>query len=158
MPGEPPNSTPVPIARAPSLEEHVPGPARFPVRGWESQLEDFWCRWMGGSPDWFRNERYLAYLGDTFARAPGYGINTFMLMGCGDQGELHTFVTYAGWDRLQARRSPEERIRAAEQATVLEPLSQEARRHGVALYLWDHELQLPPGLGDLYPEARGEGA
>jgi len=85
---------------------------RFAVRGWASQLEDFWCRWMGGSPDWFQNDRYLAYLRDAFSRAPSYRINTFSLMGRGEVGELHTFVNYDRWDRLAAHRSPEARLRA----------------------------------------------
>ncbi len=135
-----------------------PGPASaFPVRGWESQLEDFWCRWLGGDPDWFRNPQYLAYLRDALARAPGYGINTFMLMGRHDQGEIHTFVEHGHWPALAARLTDADRARAREQAAVLDDLAREARQVGVALYLWDHEIQLPPGFAHLYPEARGVG-
>lgn len=130
---------------------------RFSIRGWESQLENFWCKWMGGAPDWFRNEQYLAYLRDAFSRAPQYHINTFMLMGRGDQGELHTFVSYHGWESLSKQQSSEAKEKAAEQAKVLEDLSVNARRSGVELYLWDHELQLPDNFAELYPEARGEG-
>lgn len=127
----------------------------FPIRGWESQLENFWCKWMGGEPEWFRNEHYLAYLRDAFSRAPKYHVNTFMLMGRGDEGELHTFVHHSGWDKLFARLSEDERRRADEQAQVLEGLAREAKAVGVDLFVWDHELQLPKDFAVLYPEARG---
>ncbi len=91
-----------------AAEIPVARPSTFAVRGWESQVEDFWCRWMGGSPRWFQNERYLLYLRDALSRAPDYRINTFMLIGRGEQGELHTFVPYAAWKRLIVEASATE--------------------------------------------------
>jgi len=111
---------------------------------------------MGGSSDWFRNEKYLAYLRDAFSRAPQYRIDTFMLMGRGNQGELHTFVNYVGWDKLFDRQSEEAKERAEEQAKVLENLASEAGQFSLRLFLWDHELQLPHDFANLYPEVRGQ--
>jgi hypothetical protein len=129
----------------------------FPIRGWESQIDDFWCNWMGGDPDWFRNKHYIAYLKDALHRAPGYHINTFMLMGRGDHGELHTFINYKGWSTLASLQSDEQRKKASEQAKMLQDLSVEAKQLGIDLFLWDHEFQLPENFGTLYPAAKGVG-
>jgi len=41
---------------------------------------------------------------------------------------------------------------------VLEGLAHDAQSFGVRLFLWDHELQLPPDFATAYPQVRGQGA
>lgn len=127
---------------------------KFEIRGWESQHGDFWCKYHGGKPDWFRNARYLDYLYEALDRAPDYGINTLMLMGRGDEGEPHTFVTYQQWPELAQQVDV---AGAREQTQVLRNLCQYAHSRGVALYLWAHEIQLPSELEKIYPEVHGIG-
>jgi hypothetical protein len=124
---------------------------RFASRGWSSLTEDVWCRWVGGTPQWYRNEYYLAYLRDAFSQAPVYRINTFQLMGRGNVGELHNFINYERWDRLAEHRSAEARRLAQQQSEVLEDLARYAQRYGVRLFIWDHELQFPRDFAEAYP-------
>jgi hypothetical protein len=137
--------------------ENVFRNGEFPIRGWESQIDDFWCSWMGGDPDWFRNTHYLDYLRDALKRAPQYHINTFMLMGRGDHGELHTFINYKGWSKLSLIQSDEQKSKASEQAKILQDLSVQAKKSGIGIFLWDHEFQLPENFASLYPAAKGVG-
>jgi len=130
----------------------------FPIRWWETQLEDFWNKHEGGSPYWYANEHYLAYLQDVLRRAPGYRVNGLVLMGRHDAGEVHTYLSYERFPELHAiyrdRRAAERKA----QAEATNRLVAEARKHGVDIYLWDHQLHVPPEVTRVYPELAGKGA
>ena len=130
---------------------------RFTFRGWETQIEGLWCEPRGGTPHWYKNEFYLNYLDDVLKKAPAYNANALILMGRHNYGEVHTFVSYRDWPRLN--RIYRERGQADRNLQIrrLNELIEKANKQGVGVFLWTHELQLPSELATLYPSTAGVG-
>jgi hypothetical protein len=130
----------------------------FSFRGWETQVEGLWCERYGGGPHWYKNPFYLSYLDAVLKEAPRYGANALILMGRHNYAEIHTFISYRRWPRLHEIYESRNRADRELQVKRLNELIEKARRHGVAVYIWDHEIHIPPELPVLYPSVKGEDA
>ncbi len=127
----------------------------FEFRGWETQVDGLWCTARGESTAWYKNSFYLSYLDTVLQEAPRYNANALILMGRGDNAEIHTFVTYRKWPLLNALYENRRRDDHRRQTRQLIDLIEKASRQGVAVYLWDHEVHIPSELPKLYPSVAG---
>ncbi|MBI4874609.1 MAG: hypothetical protein HY822_08250 [Acidobacteria bacterium] len=148
-------------ALAEAVERRTPVPRgvrkpAFPVRQWWSAA--FQANFnlpLGGAFD-RPIEELSAIVRRTIDEAPRYGVNALQLMGRAGEGgiDVSWFLDYDRFPKLRSRRigwGVERRI------AEVRALADYAHRHGLEFLLWDHELALPPGFTEAYPEVRGTG-
>jgi hypothetical protein len=131
---------------------------RFSYRAWETQLDDFWCRWMGGGDGWWKNPFYRQYLSDVLAKTPRYRVNALVLMGEFNKNEANNLIDDPANELLPRTDRAEIEARADEKRQAIAELVKDAEKVGVGLYLSAYELQLPKNFVQLHPDARGTGA
>jgi len=141
----------------PSWSGERPAPF-FTFRGWETMVEGVWCGSRGGSPYWYKNSFFLDYLDGVLREAPTYGANALILMGRGDFAEIHTFVTYRKWPLLHELYRDRGKADRELQIQRLNELIAKAGKQDVNIYLWDHEVHIPPELPKRYPALAGKGS
>ncbi|MFV1966245.1 MAG: hypothetical protein ACC628_12545 [Pirellulaceae bacterium] len=127
----------------------------FSFRGWETQIDGLWCEPRGGSSFWYKNDFYLNYLDEVLKRAPYYDANALILMGRGNHGEVPTVISYRNWPRLHEIYKDRGRADRELQIKKLNELVTKAKPHGMEVYIWTHELHLPPELATEYPSTAG---
>lgn len=85
--------------------------------------------------------------------APRYGINSLEINGRpGDGWDPDWVLAYRRYPQFAALRPIEE---SDDKMALVEETAQQARSHLLDLYVWSHELYVPPEFFTFFPEARG---
>lgn len=126
--------------------------AAFAVRRWSIAISK-----TGGAP-W--DERMGLWQGlrrvrRLMKRAPDYGVTSIEINGRPGGGwDVDWVLSYEELPELASLRDGATR---AEDLALLEETARDARRLGLELYVWAHELYLPLGFLEIFPEAAGQG-
>jgi hypothetical protein len=124
----------------------------FSVRRWSTAVSHHF-----GSP-WDERvniaQRFAYIKSEVFPRAIEYGMNSIELNGRpGDGWDIDWVISFEKYRELAALfPAGERRARLA----LVEDLARSAHDHLLEILVWSHELHLPPGFLDLYPQARGK--
>src|SRR5574340_1020890 len=126
---------------------------RFAVRRWSTSVSH-----MFGTP-WDERlmllERFAFIRSEVLPRAAAFGMNSVELNGRpGDGWDVAWVIAFAKYPEL-ARLYPsgDRRRRVA----MVEELARASHENLLDFLVWSHELYLPPGFVELYPEVRGTG-
>jgi hypothetical protein len=124
---------------------------RFKVRRWSTAVSrDF------GSP-WDERinmaERFSYIKSDVIRRAADYGMNAIEINGRPDDGwDVDWVISFEKYPELAAQFPPGER---KQRLTLLEDLASDAHRGLLDVLVWSHELHLPAGFVEIYPQVAG---
>ncbi|MEK7408826.1 MAG: hypothetical protein AAB225_27495 [Acidobacteriota bacterium] len=125
----------------------------FPVRRWSTAVSHVF-----GSP-WDERihlaQRFQFIRSEILPRAADYGMNSIELNGRpGDGWDIAWIIGFEKYPELaRLYREGERRQRLA----LVEDLARAAHDNLLDFLVWNHELYLPPGFIDLYPQAKGTG-
>jgi len=123
----------------------------FKVRRWSTSVShDF------GSP-WDERinlaERFAYINSDIFPRAAGFGMNAIEINGRPDDGwDIDWIVSFEKYPELARLFPSGERSRRLAQ---VEDMARNAHWNLLDFLVWSHELHLPPGFAELYPQVAG---
>lgn len=123
----------------------------FPVRRWSTAVSHPF-----GSP-WdervYVAQRFSYIRSEIFPRAAEYGMNSIELNGRPADGwDIDWVIAFENYPKLAALYPAEER-RA--RLALVENLARSAHENLLDFLVWTHELHLPGGFLELYPQARG---
>jgi hypothetical protein len=125
----------------------------FAVRRWSTSVShDF------GSP-WDERQNLaqrLAYIeSDVLKRAGDFGMNSIEINGRpGDGWDVAWVIEFRNYPKLAAAFPAGER---RQRLALVEQLARRSRENLLSFFVWSHELYLPPGFAELYPQVKGAG-
>ena len=123
----------------------------FPIRRWSTAVSHCF-----GSP-WDERvdlaQRFAYIKSDILPRAAEYGMNSIELNGRpGDGWDIAWVIGFEKYPKLAPLFAKGER---RERMALVEDLARAAHDNLLDFLVWNHELYLPPGFVELYPEVRG---
>ncbi|MCW5977906.1 MAG: hypothetical protein KIT09_07500 [Bryobacteraceae bacterium] len=100
-------------------------------------------------------DRFAYIKADVIRRAADYGMNGIEINGRPADGwDIDWVISFKKYPDLARLFPPGERKRRLE---LVEDLARDAKRNLLEFMVWSHELHLPPGFTELYPQAAGTG-
>lgn len=123
----------------------------FKVRRWSTAVShDFGSPWDDRI---HLAERFAFIKSEVIRRAPDYGINSIEINGRpGDGWDIDWIISFEKYPELAGLYPAGERKRRLE---LVEDLAQFAKQNLLDFVVWSHELHLPPGFPELYPQIAG---
>lgn len=98
-------------------------------------------------------QRFAYIKSEVLPRATDYGMNSIELNGRpGDGWDIDWIISFEGYPELAHLFAPGVR---RERLALVEDLARSAHDNLLEILVWNHELHLPPGFVDLYPQVRG---
>jgi len=123
----------------------------FPTRRWSTAVSHNF-----GSPwdERIHLAQRLAYIkAEILPKAAEYGMNSVELNGRpGDGWDIDWMIGFEAYPELARLFAPGVR---RERLRLVEDLARAAHDNLLEILVWNHELHLPPGFADLYPQVRG---
>ncbi|HZS52715.1 MAG TPA: hypothetical protein VFA54_17740 [Bryobacterales bacterium] len=124
---------------------------RFAVRRWSSSVSH-----LMGAP-WDERtmllERFAFIRSEILPRAGAYGMNSVEINGRpGDGWDVAWMIAFEKYPELSRLYPEGERNR---RMAMVEEVGRAAHENLLDLLVWSHELYLPPGFAELYPQVRG---
>jgi hypothetical protein len=98
-------------------------------------------------------KRFAYIKSEVLPRATEYGMNSVELNGRpGDGWDIDWMIGFEEYPELASLFAPGVR---RERLYLVEDLARAAHDNLLEIFVWNHELHLPPGFVDLYPQVRG---
>ena len=124
---------------------------QFPVRRWSTAIShDF------GSP-WDERinlaERFAYIKSEILRRAADFGMNAVEINGRPDDGwDIDWVITFEKYPELARLFPAGER---KHRLTLMEDMGHESHNNLLDVFVWSHELHLPDGFAEIYPQVQG---
>lgn len=98
-------------------------------------------------------QRFAYIKSEVLPRAADYGMNSVELNGRpGDGWDIDWMIGFEEYPELASLFAPGVR---RERLALVEDLARAAHDNLLEIFVWNHELHLPPGFVDLYPQVKG---
>ena len=123
----------------------------FPVRRWSTSVShDFGSPW---DERIYIAQRFAYIKSEVFPRACEYGMNSIEINGRpGDGWDVDWVIGFEKYQKLSALLPPGER---QQRLALVEDLASAAHDNLLEILVWSHELHLPAGFLELYPQVQG---